>query len=231
MLKIHWERWKTWKEHPEYKVSSDGRVKLKGKEVHLKINDGGYMLLDLGPEYGNYADRYYPMHRLVCHVFRGLDMKDSNLTVDHLNHNKRDNSLRNLELVSAKENQKRAKEDFVSGTASDAGTITPAAIFDAVERVFGYEKFYIKSADGQLHLIDSYDTLVKFNLISEKESPVAQKNRAKSFATTVLGMYTKDNTQKIIFKKREIIHESNINKTSIKEPFVDDLFIGPAALA
>jgi hypothetical protein len=34
-----------------------------------------------------------------------------NLTVDHLNHNKRDNSLYNLEWVTQKENLRRAKED------------------------------------------------------------------------------------------------------------------------
>jgi hypothetical protein len=35
------------------------------------------------------------------------------LTVDHLNHNKRDNSLENLEWVSQEENIRRAKADFI----------------------------------------------------------------------------------------------------------------------
>ena len=35
------------------------------------------------------------------------------LTVDHLNHNKRDNSLSNLEWVSKDENQKRANNDLI----------------------------------------------------------------------------------------------------------------------
>ena len=34
------------------------------------------------------------------------------MTVDHLNHNKRDNSLKNLEWVTKEENWKRAKEDY-----------------------------------------------------------------------------------------------------------------------
>lgn len=112
-LQIHWERWKTWKEHPEYKVSSDGRIKKNGKLVKQKISTGGYMLLDLENGNSQFLERYVIVHRLVCHVFKGLDLTANEPTVDHLNHNKRDNSLRNLEIVSGKENCKRAKHDLI----------------------------------------------------------------------------------------------------------------------
>ena len=36
------------------------------------------------------------------------------LTVDHLNHNKRDNSLNNLEWVTRQENLRRARKDYYS---------------------------------------------------------------------------------------------------------------------
>ena len=36
------------------------------------------------------------------------------MTVDHLNHNKRDNRLKNLEWVDNTENQRRATEDIVN---------------------------------------------------------------------------------------------------------------------
>ena len=41
------------------------------------------------------------------------------LTVDHLNHNKRDNSLDNLEWVTKEENWERAVNDFVNQESSE----------------------------------------------------------------------------------------------------------------
>ena len=35
------------------------------------------------------------------------------LTVDHLNHNKRDNSFNNLEWVTKEENERRANRDYI----------------------------------------------------------------------------------------------------------------------
>ena len=45
------------------------------------------------------------VHRIVMEAFEGK----SDLTVDHLNMNKQDNRLENLEYVSAGENSKRAR--------------------------------------------------------------------------------------------------------------------------
>lgn len=131
MLRIHWERWKRWDEHPEYKVSSDGRVKKNGKLVHLKIDGGGYMRLDL--EQGEGIKRFILVHRLVCHVFRGLEIFASEPTVDHLNHNKRDNSLKNLEIVSAAENLRRAQEDSICLKPKKIKEITQVAITPVVQ--------------------------------------------------------------------------------------------------
>ena len=49
---------------------------------------------------------------LVLLTFRPIPNAED-LTVDHLNHNKRDNSLSNLEWVSKVENQERAKTDLL----------------------------------------------------------------------------------------------------------------------
>ena len=51
-------------------------------------------------------------HRLVMLTFKPIPNAED-LTIDHLNHNKRDNSLNNLEWVTLKENQARAMNDFV----------------------------------------------------------------------------------------------------------------------
>ena len=50
-------------------------------------------------------------HRLVMLTWKPIPNAE-NLTVDHLNHNKRDNSLINLEWVSKEENLKRSSRDI-----------------------------------------------------------------------------------------------------------------------
>ena len=98
------ERWKYNKEYGVY-VSTQGRVRSKTKvDIKPKVKQCGYLTVKTSN--GNIL-----LHRLVMYTWRPTDgMND--LTVDHLNHNKRDNSLDNLEWVTRQENQRRAKEDL-----------------------------------------------------------------------------------------------------------------------
>ena len=96
------ERWKWSKEYSVY-VSTEGRLRKKdGTDVHLRIDKRGYMV------YHNKS-----VHRIVMKTWKPCENMD-NLTVDHLDHNKRRNSLNNLEWVTAEENQRRASEDYYS---------------------------------------------------------------------------------------------------------------------
>ena len=98
------ERWKYNKEYGVY-VSTQGRVRSKTKvNIQPKVNQYGYLSIKT-------SNGRVMLHRLVMYTWRPTDgMND--LTVDHLNHNKRDNSLENLEWVTAKENQSRASRDL-----------------------------------------------------------------------------------------------------------------------
>ena len=94
------ERWK-WSEEYRVYVSTEGRLRKKdGTDIRLKIDKHGYM------RYHNKA-----VHRIVMETWRPCENMEK-LTVDHLDHNKRKNSLKNLEWVSEKENIRRAKEDL-----------------------------------------------------------------------------------------------------------------------
>ena len=51
-------------------------------------------------------------HRLVMLTFKPIPNAE-NLTVDHLNHNKRENTIYNLEWVTKYENLRRARADLI----------------------------------------------------------------------------------------------------------------------
>lgn len=100
------EKWKWNKEFRIY-VSNLGNFKDEYKNnVPVKINNGGYVMVKT--PYG-----YKSAHRLVMLTFKPVPNAED-LTIDHLNHNKRENSVFNLEWVTQEENLLRAKKDFIN---------------------------------------------------------------------------------------------------------------------
>lgn len=100
------ERWKWNKEYRIY-VSNQGHFKDEHKQnICINITSSGYA--SIKTLYG-----FKLAHRLVMMTWRPIPNAES-LTIDHLNHNKRDNCLRNLEWVSKRENQERAKRDIIN---------------------------------------------------------------------------------------------------------------------
>lgn len=105
--------WKTTKGYEGlYEVSSDGRVRRlrfingihnfeKIKECKQTLNTYGYMTVNLCKNGKSNTKR---VHRLVANAFLG----ESNLQVDHIDGNKQNNNLSNLEYVTPKENTNRA---------------------------------------------------------------------------------------------------------------------------
>jgi hypothetical protein len=91
---------------PEYAVTSAGEVvSLKFGKVRIKKPkfDGRYLFVCLRKD-GKGQNR--KVHRLVMETFRGK----SDLTVNHINGNKTDNRLENLEYCTNKENTNHAWE-------------------------------------------------------------------------------------------------------------------------
>ena len=106
------ERWKFNRKYNVY-VSSEGRVKNSRKELLApNINSKGYVMYKVSPKDSN-TSKTILAHRLVLETSNPLCSYE-NMTVDHLNHNKRDNSLKNLEWVKKEENQRRAQRDFLT---------------------------------------------------------------------------------------------------------------------
>ena len=105
-LRLNIEKWKWNKEYRVY-VSTLGHIKNEYKQnLPIKINPKGYCVVKT-------HCGYKLIHRLVLLTFKPVPNAEE-LTVDHLNHNKRNNTIDNLEWVTRKENLQRAKNDYLS---------------------------------------------------------------------------------------------------------------------
>ena len=126
------ERWKWNKEYRIY-VSNMGHFMDEHKKIiPVKINQNGYVLIKTG--YG-----YEIGHRLVMKTWRPTTAMDK-LTVDHLDHNKRNNSVENLEWVTRAENMKRARADYIDENAKPKKK--KAEKVKTIPRSYTLEKFY-----------------------------------------------------------------------------------------
>jgi hypothetical protein len=99
------EKWKWNKEFRLY-VSNTGKFRDEHKQpVPIKLNQNGYIVIKT-------RNGIQTAHRLVMKTWMPTEDMD-NLTVDHLDHNKRNNCVENLEWVTFNENQRRAREDHL----------------------------------------------------------------------------------------------------------------------
>ena len=103
-ITINIERWK-WNKKYRVFVSNRGRVKnIDGKLLKVKTTSTGYLAVRVA------AKKAMFVHRLAMETWRPISNPEE-MTVDHLDHNKRNNDIRNLEWVAEKENRKRAADD------------------------------------------------------------------------------------------------------------------------
>ena len=110
MFNIHFsiERWK-WNADFGIYVSNKGRFRTRDKkDLPIKIGNKGYCYIYCEGT----ANKYRLAHRVVMLTWCPTDEAE-NLTVDHLDHNKRNNAVSNLEWVTLEENHRRAIEDEI----------------------------------------------------------------------------------------------------------------------
>lgn len=108
MFNIHFfiERWK-WNPDFELYVSNKGHFRNRDKkDVPIQIDKNGYCSVYCGGT----THRHLLAHRVVMHTWRPTPNAEF-LTVDHRDHNKRNNAVDNLEWVTKEENIRRAKAD------------------------------------------------------------------------------------------------------------------------
>lgn len=125
------ERWKWNKEYRVY-VSNMGHFMDEHKRViPIRVNRNGYV--GIKTSYG-----FMPAHRLVMRTWQPTANME-NLTVDHLDHNKRNNSVENLEWVTREENWRRAREDYIDENAKPTQAVFQAEDFYPVINGFVFD--------------------------------------------------------------------------------------------
>ena len=111
-IHIEIEKWKFNKNYNLY-VSNLGNFKDKSKEdIKLVVEKGGYLQI---PVWNNKQGKvkYLQAHRVVMETWcPKQNMWKDKLTVDHLDHNKRNNKTKNLEWVTKQENQRRSVKTY-----------------------------------------------------------------------------------------------------------------------
>lgn len=107
-IKIRIERWKFNKDYGVY-VSTYGRFRNRDKvDLPYLVTEKGYLKIKVECT----TCEFEFAHRLVMMTWRPT-AEMHRLTVDHKNHNKRDNSLENLEWATLAENRRRADVDYL----------------------------------------------------------------------------------------------------------------------
>lgn len=107
-IKLNIERWKY---NPTFElyVSNMGHIRNKSKaDIAPKIMENGYVVVYVQGSINGYV----LLHRVVMLTWKPTPEAE-HLTVDHLDHNKRNNALSNLEWVTQEENARRANRDYL----------------------------------------------------------------------------------------------------------------------
>lgn len=123
------EIWKTIRDFPSYEVSNKGRVRNKttGLIIHQQKRKSGYIKVNLWKDGVGYTR---DVHRLVATAF--LDHKED-MEVNHIDGDKANNCLENLEWCTRKENVRHSIETGLFVPKAPEPNRTPIRILETGE--------------------------------------------------------------------------------------------------
>ena len=95
--------WKKIKDYENYEINEDGQIKRNGKIRKFSISGNGYVGIILSK---NSINKSFLVHRLVAQAF--ILNPENKPVVNHIDANKKNNNLKNLEWVTHSENIKHS---------------------------------------------------------------------------------------------------------------------------
>lgn len=97
-------------EFPNYLVYSDGRVysKVYSKFISTFLNTAGYPCVKL---YKNGKQHNFLIHRLLAYLFKNLPSLYSTMEVDHVDTNRLNFNLSNLQVLTVEEHRRKTLTD------------------------------------------------------------------------------------------------------------------------
>ena len=115
--------------YTKYAASKDGIIiNIKTKRIIKMINCNGYLYFNLcDPNLSK--PKFYYQHRFVYEVFNGPIPKFYD--IDHINNNKRDNRIKNLQLLTKKQNNEKSHNKPIVSTNIETGE---KRIFDSITK-------------------------------------------------------------------------------------------------
>ena len=107
-----------------YAIEKDGRVWSKFSKKYMKtsIDKDGYSTISLKNDRNSYS--HFGIHRLLMIAYCPIDNMEQ-MQVNHIDGNKQNNNLSNLEWVTCEENLLHARVNHLNNTFGQKGEVHP----------------------------------------------------------------------------------------------------------
>ena len=122
-----------------YYITDDGKVWSERTQKYLSFqyDKNGYVKVQMRST-DNKSHRY-SIHRLVLENFKPVENME-NLQVNHIDGNKKNNNLTNLEWTTSEENIRHAIDNNLRATINGASKLTPEQVIEIYRRATNGER-------------------------------------------------------------------------------------------